>query len=146
MVYSARWFVLSLALCYFLVFFSHYSIAITSLGEERELILIAFRPWGGGGGVHNLDVCAEWPPFSARPWLAPIFQQKVYDWPHFFWIVYERSHFSDVSWYMHIFLIQRLLVLLVFNELTAIFVKLPATNGYKNSEGQYMNRSTFQTD
>ena len=36
MVYSMRRFVLSLALCYFvLVFFSPFSIASTSLGEER---------------------------------------------------------------------------------------------------------------
>ena len=36
MVYSTRRFVLSLTLCYFvLVFFSPFSIAITSLGEER---------------------------------------------------------------------------------------------------------------
>ena len=36
MVYSTRRFVLSLALCYFvLVFFSPFNIAITSLGEER---------------------------------------------------------------------------------------------------------------
>ena len=36
MVYSTRGFVLYLALCYFvLVFFSPFSIAITSLGEER---------------------------------------------------------------------------------------------------------------
>ena len=36
MVYSTRRFVLSLVLCYFvLVFFSPFSIAITSLGEER---------------------------------------------------------------------------------------------------------------
>ena len=43
MVYSTRRFVLSLALCYFvLVFVSPFSIAITSLGEERA-ILSAFR-------------------------------------------------------------------------------------------------------
>ena len=42
-VYSTRRFVLSLALCYFLlVFFSPFSIAITSLGEERAN-LDAFR-------------------------------------------------------------------------------------------------------
>ena len=36
MVYSIRRFVLCLALCYFvLVFFCPYSIAITSVGEER---------------------------------------------------------------------------------------------------------------
>ena len=43
MVYSARRFVLCLALCYFvLVFFSPFSIAITSLGKERSN-LSAFR-------------------------------------------------------------------------------------------------------
>ena len=42
-IYSMRQFVLSLALCYFvLVFFSPFSIAITSLGEERTNIS-AFR-------------------------------------------------------------------------------------------------------
>ena len=43
MVYSTRRFVLSFALCYFvIVFFSPFSIAITSLGEEKA-ILSAFR-------------------------------------------------------------------------------------------------------
>ena len=43
MVYSTRRFVLSLTLCYFvLLFFSPFSIAITSLGEERDN-LSAFR-------------------------------------------------------------------------------------------------------
>ena len=43
MVYSTRRFVLCLTLCYFvLVFFSPFSIAITSLGEERAN-LGAFR-------------------------------------------------------------------------------------------------------
>ena len=43
MVYSTRWFVLSLALCYFvLAFFSPYSNAITSLWEKRTNIN-AFR-------------------------------------------------------------------------------------------------------
>ena len=42
-VYSTRRFVLSLALCYFVLFFFHsFSIAITSLGKERA-ILSAFR-------------------------------------------------------------------------------------------------------
>ena len=36
MVYSTRRFVVCLTMCHFvLVFFSHFSIAITSLGEER---------------------------------------------------------------------------------------------------------------
>ena len=47
MVHSTRRFVLSLVLCYFvLVFFSPFSIAITSLGEERAN-LSAFRTFVG---------------------------------------------------------------------------------------------------
>ena len=43
MVYSTRRFVLSLVLRYFvLVFFSPFSIAITPLGEEREIVLVLF--------------------------------------------------------------------------------------------------------
>ena len=43
MVYSTRRFVVCLSVCYFvLVFFSPFSIAITSLGEERAN-LSAFR-------------------------------------------------------------------------------------------------------
>ena len=45
MVYSTRRFVLCLTLCYFVhVFFSPFSIAISSLGEERdiELVLVLF--------------------------------------------------------------------------------------------------------
>ena len=43
MVYSTRRFVLCLSVCYFVVvFFSPFSIAITSLGEERAN-LTAFR-------------------------------------------------------------------------------------------------------
>ena len=43
MVHSTRRFVLSLAVCYFVfVFFSPFSIAITSLGEEKAN-LSAFR-------------------------------------------------------------------------------------------------------
>ena len=49
-VYSTKRFVLCLTLCYFvLVFFSPFSIAITSLWEERELILVFF--------VHSFDLC-----------------------------------------------------------------------------------------
>ena len=65
MVYSTRRFVLCLILCYFvLVFFSPFSIAITSLGEERasiggfrtfvRLAIVWFclfpLPLGAGGG------------------------------------------------------------------------------------------------
>ena len=43
MVQSKRRFVLSVALCFFvLMFFSPFSIVITTLGEERELILVLF--------------------------------------------------------------------------------------------------------
>ena len=41
MVYSTRRFVVCLSVCHF-VFFSPFSIAITSLGEEGELILVLF--------------------------------------------------------------------------------------------------------
>ena len=44
MVYSTRQFVLCLALCYFvLVFFSPFSIAITSLGDERASLGLFVR-------------------------------------------------------------------------------------------------------
>ena len=44
MVYSTRQFVLCLALCYFVhVFFSPFSIAITSLGEERANLGVLVR-------------------------------------------------------------------------------------------------------
>ena len=44
MVYSAGRFVVCLSVCHFvLVFFSPFSIAITSLGEERANLLSAFR-------------------------------------------------------------------------------------------------------
>ena len=52
MVYSTRRFVLCLTLCYFvLVYFSPFSIAITSLGEERAnlSILVLF--------VRLFDLC-----------------------------------------------------------------------------------------
>ena len=42
-VYSMRRFVVCLSVCHFiLVFFSPFSIAITSIGEERELNLVLF--------------------------------------------------------------------------------------------------------
>ena len=89
---------------------------------------------GVGPGVvtsyiwHSMDVRSRMAPFfsAAKYMIGPFFcQQKVYDWPHFSGLVYERPHFSDVSQYMHIFFVQkflRLLVVLVFNELTSIFV------------------------
>ena len=50
MVYSTRRFVVCLSMCHFvLVFFSPFSIAITSLGEERELTLVLF--------VRLFDMC-----------------------------------------------------------------------------------------
>ena len=52
MVYSTRRFVVCLSMCHFvLVFFSPFSIAITSLGEERgNLILVLF--------VRLFDLCS----------------------------------------------------------------------------------------
>ena len=85
--------------------------------------------------------CRMAPFFSAAKYMiGPFFQQKVYNWPHFSGLVYERPHFSDVSRYMHIFFIQRFFEAacsLVFNEQTAIFVYLPAINGYKNQRTVY---------
>ena len=50
MVYSTKRFVLCLTLCYFvLVFFSPFNIAFTSLGKERNLILVLL--------VRLFDVC-----------------------------------------------------------------------------------------
>ena len=67
--------------------------------------------WGEGGrGVisyiwHFTDVRAEWPPFPALPgiWLAPFFQQKVYEWPDFSGFLSERPHFSGILVYAYIF-------------------------------------------
>ena len=44
-------------------------------------------------------------PFSALPgiWLAPFFQQKVYEWPNFSGFLCERPHFSNILVYAHIF-------------------------------------------
>ena len=42
-VYSTRRFVLSLALCnYVIVFFSPFNIAITTLGEERAILVLSY--------------------------------------------------------------------------------------------------------
>ena len=50
MVYSTRRFVVCFSVCHFVVvFFSLFSIAITLLGEERELILVFF--------VRLFDLC-----------------------------------------------------------------------------------------
>ena len=63
MVYSTRRFVLCLTLCYFvLVFFSPFSIAITSLGEER-VNLRAFRTF-----VRFALVCFCLFPFPLGVW------------------------------------------------------------------------------
>ena len=88
--------------------------------QSRRCSWLGGGGWGGGGGGRggnflssyiwqSMDVRAEWPPFSALPciWLAPFFHQKVYDWPNFSGLVYERPHFSDVSRYMHIFFVLR---------------------------------------
>ena len=59
MIYSTRRFVVCLSLCHFvLVFFSPFSIAITSLGEERanlsafctfvRFVLVSSSSWGLG--------------------------------------------------------------------------------------------------
>ena len=80
--------------------------------------------WECGGGVtsyiwHSMYVRAEWPPFfsAARYMIGPPFFNKKYmNDPDFSGFQCEKSHFSDILVYAHIF------SLLVFNELTAIFV------------------------
>ena len=109
-------------------------VSFEQLGPDYDVLGVG----GGGAGRgergavtsyiwHGTDVRAEWPSFSALPniWLAPFFQQKVYDWPYFSCFVCERSHFSDILVNAYIFSLRdlaRVLVLLVFNELTVIFV------------------------
>ena len=60
MVYCMRLFKLCLALCFVLLFFSPFSIVITSLGEERAG-LCAFRALVG--------LCLFPLPLSVRDWL-----------------------------------------------------------------------------
>ena len=60
MVYSTRRFVLCVTLCYFvLVFFSPFSIAITSLGEERANVVLFVR---------FFDLCLFGFPVSSSSW------------------------------------------------------------------------------
>ena len=64
---------------------------------------------------------------------------------------YVKGSTFLTTWYMHTFSLRdfsRLLILLVFNALTAIFVLQPAINGYKKSKdsiliGQYFGLSSF---
>ena len=91
---------------------------------------------------HSTDVRAEWPPFSALPgiWLAPFFQQKVYEWPDFFWIpIWKAQCFwhPGICTYVSLRDFSRLLILLVLHELTVIFVLQPAKNRYKISKAVY---------
>ena len=85
MVYSTRRFVLCLTLCHFvLVFFSPFSIAITSLGEERAnlsafctfvrfvLVLICRFPLPLGG----LEMAAVYDCDSIWTFLLPFFFQR----------------------------------------------------------------------
>ena len=70
---------------------------------------------------------AEWPPFPALPgiWLALLFFDEKYMTDQIFLDWYMKGPtFSDIPVYAHIFHsdILRLLVLLVINELTALFV------------------------
>ena len=116
------------------------------------------RSWAGGGGGGGM-AGDKLPIYGIVRMCGPLFERcQVYDWPPFFstksiWLIQFfltgiwKAPLFLTSRYMHIFFTQRffmLLVLLVYNELTALFVKLPAINGYKKINGQYMNGSTFQ--
>ena len=83
MVYSTRRFVICLSVCHFvLVFFSPFSIAITSPGEERELILVLFvrlfglclfRFVGSSWGLGRAAVCDCGTPWTfLLPFFLPI--------------------------------------------------------------------------
>ena len=90
---------------------------------------------------------AERPPFSALPgiWLAPFFQQKVYEWSDFSWFLCERPHFSDILVYAHIFRSE------IFRSCLSSWYYMNwrwylCNNQQKwvqKIKGQYMNRSTF---
>ena len=63
MVYSKRRFVLWLSLCHFvLVFFSPFSIAITSLGEERDKFVLFVRLFD----LYLFGVVGFLPPLGVR--------------------------------------------------------------------------------
>ena len=105
-------------------------------GRERE-------GRGGGKGVtsyiwHTTDLRSEWPTFSTLPsiWLAPFFQQNII-WLTLFSLI--RMWKDPIIWHQGKCVrdLSRLLVLMVFNELTAIFVLLPAINGYKSQRAVY---------
>ena len=91
--------------------------------------------------------------FSALPviWLAPFFSTKSICMTRFFRIPMWKAPFFWHPGIFTYFLLRdfsRLLVLLVFNELTMIFVWQPAINGYKKSKdsiwiGQHFRRSSI---
>ena len=69
---------------------------------------------------------AEWSPFSALPGvrLAPFFNKKCMTDPIFLDWYIKGLTFTDIPVYVHIFHSENFeaFVLLVFNELTAVFV------------------------
>ena len=85
MVYSTRRFVLSFALCYFvLVFFSPFSIAITSLVEERAILVIFVHLFDLRlfSFVCFLSSCLGWAAVCdcGTPWtfLLPFWKQRTH--------------------------------------------------------------------
>ena len=119
----------------------------------HHILFARGRGVGRGGGVtsyiwHSTDVRAEWPPFSALPgiWMAPFFQKKYMNDPIFlnsyvkcpiFLTAWYNVYASSICTYFSPRDFSRLLVLLVFNELTVIFVEQPAINGNKNQRAVY---------
>ena len=89
---------------------------------------------------------------------GPLFQRcQVYDWPpffstksiwmtQFFWIPMWKAPLfwhPGIRTYFSLRDFSRLLVLLVFNELTFIFVYKPVINGYKISKGSIWKGQHF---
>ena len=80
-VYSSRRFVLSLALCYsVLVFFSPFSIVITSLGEERAILVlfVVFLDLCLFGFVCFLFLFLSWMGYGLLLWHSLYFSLTVF--------------------------------------------------------------------
>ena len=126
--YSTRRFAVCLSVCHFvLVFFGPFSIAITSLGEERELILVFFVRLfvlclfrfvgflfllGSGKGCglwlwHSLDFSLT---FFFLLWSCT--KMTVLHTPNI-WTVFNHSHICPIIW---IFLFYPLVCLKPLNE------------------------------
>ena len=106
---------------------------------------------GWGEGVtsyiwHSTDGRAEWPLFTARYMIGPLFSAKSIWMTRFFWIPTWKARFFLTSWYMHIFFAQRFFEAAWSLGIQWIDCDIYLTTSNKwvqKIKGQYMNRSTF---